>query len=129
MLSFFKYFWGKHYFYKHLDVNHSIVEAAHQVFGQAVVFCTRHLKKGFYRYLVYKCHLDSKKRNEIYFDVFGPSGILRNSKTEAQFDDNALQFLLKHGRHFERHYGYVQQFMQRLLNNVLNPSWISKGKQ
>ena len=113
-----------------MDIIYSIVEAAHQVFGQAVVFCTRHLKKGFYRYLVYKCAaLDSKKRNEIYFDVFGPSGILRNSKTEAQFDENAFNFLLKHGRHFERHYEYVTQFLQRLLNNVLNPSWISKGKQ
>ena len=63
------------------------------------------------------------KRDEIYDEVFGPDGILRTSRNETDFNEKGAKLLTKHFNFIKDNYEFMPAFLDRLLTNVLHPSW------
>ena len=75
---------------------------------------------------------DQRKRYQMFDEVFGKHGILKTSKDATAFEKNSIDFLTKYHAEVEGHSNFMSSFLERLLTNVLNPSWTStdvEGKQ
>ena len=111
------------------DEEAAIVKALESVFPEAaIVFCVIHMKKNFARHLDKKMRVDlqviKKLRRQIFFD----EDALIKSEDEEEF--NKRKNIFDAQEEVQELYaasGYLKDFLERVLSNVLHPKWLTKG--
>ena len=107
------------------DQERSLVKAILTAFPDAaLVFCTLHLKQNLDRHLRLR-NVSIKRRREIRHAIFGGNEVtgLTSCEREEEFIEKQLVFKANYAEFFDER--YMNEYLKRILDNVLNPHWLT----
>ena len=72
-------------------------------------------------------HLPKEVIGKVFSAIFGSRGLIK-AENQDDFTGRRLEFEAKYGRFFKTHKNqkYIDTYLDRILRNVLNPSWVSQ---
>ena len=108
------------------DMEKALILAIMNQFKTAIlVFCKIHLKKCLYRHLHLELKLPKGQIRQIRAAIFGKIGGdpgIMGAVNESDFNQKKIIFKNKFRTEYESD-GYLEEFLGRVLSNLLNPQW------